>query len=100
MPNSVMVGSRPPSSCLIFSYSSGVRPCSRIISGVRRGMEEELIWGNHIVAQMAPAAVACRREPLAGQGAATSLWHCRKSEALAPLPDRRRDTAALLYTVP
>src|SRR5580698_6068045 len=34
MPSSVRVGSRPPSSCLIFSNSSGVRPCSRIISGV------------------------------------------------------------------
>src|SRR5580692_3294096 len=34
MPSSVMVGSRPPRSCLIFSYSSGVRPCSRTISGV------------------------------------------------------------------
>src|SRR5579863_7034663 len=37
MPNSVMVGSRPPSSCLIFSYSSGVRPCSRTRSGVMAG---------------------------------------------------------------
>src|SRR5208283_1122146 len=34
MPSSVRVGSRPPRSCLIFSNSSGVRPCSRIISGV------------------------------------------------------------------
>src|SRR5579885_2993607 len=33
MPSSVMVGSRPPRSCLIFSYSSGVRPCCRIVSG-------------------------------------------------------------------
>ena len=29
-----MYGSRPPSSCLIFSYSCGVMPCSRIRSGV------------------------------------------------------------------
>src|SRR5436190_21912897 len=36
MPSSVRVGSRPPSSCLIFSYSSGVRPCSRMSSGVIR----------------------------------------------------------------
>src|ERR1700686_547073 len=34
MPSSVRVGSRPPSSCLTFSNSSGVRPCSRTISGV------------------------------------------------------------------
>src|SRR5579859_9344 len=34
MPSSVRVGSRPPSSCLILSNSSGVRPCSRTISGV------------------------------------------------------------------
>src|SRR5579872_2643091 len=34
MPSSVMEGSRPPRSCLTFSYSSGVRPRSRTISGV------------------------------------------------------------------
>src|SRR5271169_2293927 len=51
MPSSVMVGSRPPRSCLIFSYSSGVRPCSRIISGVISKAEEGLIWGCSIVAQ-------------------------------------------------
>src|SRR5580692_1479779 len=34
MPSSVMVGSRPPSNCLTFSYSSGVRPCSRTICAV------------------------------------------------------------------
>src|SRR6185295_1702815 len=34
MPSSVSDGSRPPSSCLIFSYSCGVMPCSRISSGV------------------------------------------------------------------
>src|SRR5580698_5909140 len=34
MPSSVSVGSRSPRSCLIFSYSSGVRPCCRRISGV------------------------------------------------------------------
>src|SRR5271165_5338162 len=34
MPSSVRVGSRPPRSCLIFSNFSGVRPCSRISSGV------------------------------------------------------------------
>src|SRR5580700_6026499 len=39
IPSSVMVGSRPPRSCLIFSYSSGVRPCSRTISGVMASVE-------------------------------------------------------------
>src|SRR6058998_3585368 len=33
MPSSVSVGSRPPRSCLIFSYSSAVRPCCRMVSG-------------------------------------------------------------------
>src|SRR3984957_7401974 len=33
MPSSVSVGSRFPSSCLIFSYSSDVRPCCRSTSG-------------------------------------------------------------------
>src|SRR3989441_9670488 len=32
MPSSVIVGSRPPSSFLTFSYSSGVRPCWRMRS--------------------------------------------------------------------
>src|SRR3977135_688794 len=45
MPSSVRVGSRPPSSALIFSYSSGVRPCSRIISGVTDGIAEVVITG-------------------------------------------------------
>src|SRR5581483_7550024 len=44
MPSSVMVGSRPPSSCLIFSYSTGVRPWSRIISGVIAGGAAVVIW--------------------------------------------------------
>src|SRR5271166_3334038 len=43
MPSSVRVGSRPPSSCLIFSNSSGVRPCSRIISGVTVAIAEVVI---------------------------------------------------------
>src|SRR5246500_5508315 len=47
MPSSVRVGSRPPSSCLIFSYSSGVRPCSRIISGVMAvTLIAEVVIGN------------------------------------------------------
>src|SRR5581483_11951545 len=44
MPSSVMVGSRPPSSCLIFSYSSGVMPWSRMISGVIAGGAAVVIW--------------------------------------------------------
>src|SRR5947199_3674815 len=40
MPSSVAVGSRPPSSRLIFSYSSGVRPCCRIVSGENAGVKE------------------------------------------------------------
>src|SRR5208283_2338934 len=43
MPSSVRVGSRPPRSCLIFSNSSGVRPCSRIISGVTAAIAEVVI---------------------------------------------------------
>src|ERR1700726_4727681 len=43
MPSSVRVGSRPPSSCLIFSNSSGVRPCSRIISGVIATLIAEVV---------------------------------------------------------
>src|SRR5260370_9904664 len=46
MPSSVRVGSRPPSSCLIFSNSSGVRPCSRIISGVIATLIAEVVIGN------------------------------------------------------
>src|SRR5580692_9667274 len=38
MPSSVMVGSRPPSSCFTFPYSSGVSPCSRTSSGVMAGV--------------------------------------------------------------
>src|SRR6266852_741317 len=43
MPSSVRVGSRPPSNCLIFSNSSGVRPCSRIISGVMATLIAEVV---------------------------------------------------------
>src|SRR5208282_1866362 len=45
MPSSVRVGSRPPSRCLIFSNSSGVRPCSRIISGVMAAIAEVVMSG-------------------------------------------------------
>src|SRR5579862_3423214 len=50
MPSSVSVGSRPPSSCLIFSYSSGVIPCSRTTSGVMTAVAAVVIWGSSIVA--------------------------------------------------
>src|SRR5579872_2655550 len=48
MPSSVSVGSRSPRSCLIFSYSSDVRPCCRRVSGENAevkevGMEELLL---------------------------------------------------------
>src|SRR5215471_17240100 len=48
MPSSVIVGSRPPRSCLIFSYSPEVSPCCRIVSGEKAevkevGMEEPLL---------------------------------------------------------
>src|SRR5438046_541843 len=43
MPSSVSVGSRPPRSFLIFSNSSGVRPCSRMSCGVRATEGEEFI---------------------------------------------------------
>jgi len=36
----VKVGSRPPRSCLIFSYSSGVRPCCRRVSGEKAEVKE------------------------------------------------------------
>src|ERR1700688_4301828 len=40
MPSSVSVGSRSPRSCLIFSYSSKVRPCCRSISGEKAEVME------------------------------------------------------------
>src|SRR5580765_5873536 len=40
MPSSVSVGSRPPRSCLIFSYSSSVRPCCRMVSGEKAEVKE------------------------------------------------------------
>src|ERR1700722_3171183 len=40
MPSSVNVGSRPPRSCLIFSYSSVVRPCERRVSGEKAVVRE------------------------------------------------------------
>src|SRR5215813_12931745 len=43
MPSSVRDGSRPPSNLTIFSYSSGVSPCSRITSGVIAGGAAVLI---------------------------------------------------------
>src|SRR2546422_2023439 len=45
MPSSVNVGSHPPRSCLIFSYSSGVKPCSWTSSGVMTGVADRLIVG-------------------------------------------------------
>src|SRR4051812_9996119 len=43
IPSSVRVGSRPPSSFTIFSYSSGVSPCSRMTCGVIAGGAAALI---------------------------------------------------------
>src|SRR5580704_6891367 len=40
IPSSVSVGSRLPRSCLIFSYSSGVRPCCWRVSGEKAGVKE------------------------------------------------------------
>src|SRR6202030_2659943 len=40
MPSSVIVGSRCPRSCLIFSYSSGVRPCCLLVSGGKAEVKE------------------------------------------------------------
>src|SRR5712692_9473180 len=45
MPSSVSVGSRPPRSCLIFAYSSGVKPCSWTSSEVMTGVADRLIVG-------------------------------------------------------
>src|SRR6266851_8865357 len=50
MPSSVSEGSRPPRSCLIFSYSSSVRPCCRSVSGVKAWAEKVLMEGTSIVA--------------------------------------------------
>src|SRR5581483_8218770 len=44
MPSSVIEGSRP-SRRLTFSYSSGVRPCSRMTSGVMAGIAGLVIEG-------------------------------------------------------
>src|SRR5579864_4873042 len=63
MPSSVSVGSRPPSSCLIFSYSSGVRPCCRIVSGEKAGVKEVSMGGASIVAFWAHPRI----DPWAGQ---------------------------------
>src|ERR1700688_4853196 len=43
MPSSVSVGSRSPRSCLIFSYSSKVRPCCRSISGEKAEVMEAVM---------------------------------------------------------
>src|SRR6202008_4241515 len=40
MPSSVIVGLRPPRSCLIFSYSAGVSPCCRMVSGEKAEVKE------------------------------------------------------------
>src|SRR5271166_306241 len=54
MPSSVRVGSRPLSNSLIFSNSSGVRPCSRIISGVMAmGLIAELVIGESSLSHLA-----------------------------------------------
>src|ERR1700758_2198535 len=55
IPSSVILGSRPPRSCLIFSYSSGVSPCCRMVSGEKAevkevGMEELLL--SHLAGRM------------------------------------------------
>src|ERR1700741_4615271 len=55
MPSSVIVGLRPPRSCLIFSYSAGVSPCCRMVSGEKAevkevGMEELLL--SHLAGRM------------------------------------------------
>src|SRR5580692_1821760 len=50
MPSSVMVGSRPPRGCLIFSYSSSVRPCCRSVSGENAEVKEVAMEGASIVA--------------------------------------------------
>src|SRR5208337_4884838 len=60
MPSSVRVGSRPPSRSLIFSNSSGVRPCSRIISGVTAiGMIAEVVIGKSSLSHLGEL-FACR----------------------------------------
>src|SRR5579859_925692 len=54
MPSSVRVGSRPPRSCLIFSYSSGVRPCWRMVSREKAEVKEvgmEALLLSHFRAQ-------------------------------------------------
>src|SRR5579859_4925125 len=57
MPSSVSVGSRPPRSCLIFSYSSGVRPCWRSISGEKAEVKEVAMGRVSIVAFQTPPGV-------------------------------------------
>src|SRR5579859_4419538 len=58
MPSSVRVGSRPPRSCLIFSYSSGVRPCWRMVSREQAGGKEVGIGCTSIVAFQGAEAIA------------------------------------------
>src|ERR1700722_4003426 len=50
MPSSVIVGSRSPRSCLIFSYSSAVRPCCRRVSGGKAEVKKVAMGRVSIVA--------------------------------------------------
>src|ERR1700722_2675701 len=55
MPSSVRVGSRPPRSCLILSYSSEVKPCCRRVSGEKAEVKEvamEELLLSHFPARM------------------------------------------------
>src|SRR5437867_6434353 len=61
MPSSVIVGSRPPSSFLTFSYSSGVRPCWRMRSPVMAGVAKEVIRSEEHTSELqSPYDIVCR----------------------------------------
>src|SRR5579863_1934798 len=71
IPSSVKDGSRPPRSCLMRSYSSGVMPWLRRISGViARVVAEVVMEGNTIVAFSRGRAKSkgCGKQRFAGNG--------------------------------
>src|ERR1700690_3031532 len=64
MPSSVIVGSRPPRSCFIFSYSSRVRPCCRMVSGGKAEVKEVAMGRASIVAFDGAAWVGRSQTPV------------------------------------
>ena len=87
MPSSVRVGSRPPRSCLIFSYSSGVRPCCRRVSGEKAEVKEvawEELLLSHLAGRMGRTNRAIWREKFLALARYRSLYRsASKANAMA-----------------